>query len=164
MDERQQAAEALATARVHQERARRAARLPVWVYAAMFVLSAGGAAVNDFVGVGGARLVAMLVMVMLVVVLAATFVGDRSALLSRVRGVQRQQPFVPWAFGVVVIAAAIGAWLISAYGPGFAGSIADGIGLRDYPDTVAGVLYGAAFTALFALSQLLTSSQRRPNP
>jgi len=162
-DEQRQAAEALATVRVHQERARRAARLPAWVYAGMFVLSAGVAAVNDFVGLSGARLIALLVMIALVVGLVTTFAG-RSAPLSRLRGVQRQQPFVPPVFGFVVIVGGLGAWLLTHYGTGLADDIADAAGLRGYPNTVAGVLYGAAFTLLFALAQLLlAASQRRAN-
>jgi hypothetical protein len=159
-DEQLQAAEALATVRVHQERARRAVRLPWWVYAGMFVLSAGGTAVNDFVGLSGAKLVAMLVLVVLAVVLVITFVGG-SAPLSRVRGVQRRQSFVPPVFGVVVIVGGLGGWLISRYGTGFANDVAGAVGLRHYPNTVAGVLYGAAFTVLFALYQLLIMASER---
>lgn len=77
---------------------------------------------------------------------------------------QRRQPFVPPVFGVVVIVASLGAWLISRYGPGFADGVARTVDLRNYPNTAAGVLFGAAFTALFALSQLLiAAAQRRPN-
>jgi hypothetical protein len=162
-DERQKAAEALATVRGHQERTRRATRLPWWVYVATFVLSAGAMALNDFVSLTGAKLVAVLIMVALVVVLLTGFVTG-SAPLSRVRGVQRRQSFVPWVFGVVAIIAGLGAWLISRYGTGFVNGVADATGLRDYPNTVAGVVYGAAFTALFAVSQLLiAASQRRTN-
>jgi hypothetical protein len=163
-DEQRQAAEALATIRGHQERTRRAARLPWWVYAAMFVLTAGGTAANDFVGLSGAKLIAILVLVALVVVLVTTFAG-RSAPLSRLRGVQRRQSFVPSVFVFVAIVLGLGAWLISRYGTGFAGDVAGAVGLREYPNTVTGVLYGAAFTALFALTQLLIeASQRRTNP
>jgi hypothetical protein len=160
MDERRQAAEALATVRSHQERTRRAARLPWWVYAAMFVLCAGGMAANDFVGIDGAKLIAALVLVLLVVVLVTTFVG-RSAPLSTLRGVQPRQSFVPWVFVVVMIVAALGAWLISRYGAGIVGGVARTTGLGDYPDSVAGVLFGAAFTAVFGLGQLLTGLARR---
>jgi hypothetical protein len=163
-DEQRQAAEALAAIRGHQERTRRAARLPWWVYAAMFVLTAGGTAANDFVGLNGAKLIAVLVLVALVVVLVITFAG-RSAPLSRLRGVERRQSFVPWVFVVVAAIVGLGAWLISHYGTAFEGDVADAVGLRDYPNTVTGVLYGAAFTALFALTQLLVAaSQRRTNP
>ena len=126
----------------------------------MFVLSAGGTAVNDFVGLSGAKLIAILVLVALVVVLVVTFAG-RSAPLSRLRGVQRRQTFVPQVFGVVAIIAGLGAWLISRYGAGVADDVAGALGLRDYPNTVTGVLYGAAFTALFALSQLLVAASQR---
>jgi hypothetical protein len=163
-DEQRQAADALTAVRVHQERTRRAARLPWWVYAAMFALSAGGTAATDFVGLGGARLIAALVLVALVVTLVVA-IATRSAPLSRMRGVQRRQSFTPWVFGVVMIVGGLGAWLISRYGTGLASGVAGAVGLRDYPDTVAGALYGAAFTALFGLSQLLTTvSERRANP
>lgn len=160
-DERRQAAEALATIGAHQERTRRAVRLPWWVYAAIFVLSAGGSAANDFVGLSGAKLLSALVLVGLAVVLVISLVS-RSAPLSLVRGVQPRQSFVPWVFGAVAAVAVLGAWLIAHYGTGFANAIAGGVGLRGYPNTVVGVLYGAAFTALFAATQLLvTGSQRR---
>jgi hypothetical protein len=127
----------------------------------MFVLSAGRGAINDFVGLSGAKLLAIVVLVVLAVVLVISFVG-RSAPLSWVRGVQRRQSFVPWVFAVVVIVGGLGAWLISGYGNGFANDVAGAVGLRNYPNTVAGLLYGAAFTVLFALYQLLiTASQRR---
>lgn len=163
LDEQRQAAEALATIRTHQERTRRAARVPWWVYPAMFVLSAGATAANDFVSLSGTKLVAGLILVALVVVLVISF-ATGSAPLSRVRGVQRRQSFVPWVFGVVVIVAGLGAWLISRYGNGFTHDVAGAVGLRDYPNTVTGVLYGVAFTALFALTQvLIAASQRRTN-
>ncbi len=162
MDERQQAADALASIDAHQERTRRAARLPWWVYAAMFVLSAGGTAVNDFVGLSGAKLIAILVLVALVVVLAVTFAG-RAAPLSRIRGVQRRQAFTPSVFGLMAIVAGVGAWLASRYGAGAGDDLAGALGLRDYPNTVTGVLYGAAFTLLFGLSQALVAASQRAN-
>lgn len=161
-DERQ-AADALAMVRTHQERTRRAARLPWWVYAAIFVLTAGGTAANDFVGLGGAKLIAILVLAALVVVLVTSFVG-RSSLLGRMRGVERRQSFDPRVFGAVLVVAALGTWLVSRYGTDLTGHVAGTLGLRDYPNTVDGVLYGVVFTALFGLSQLLTTlSQRRTN-
>jgi hypothetical protein len=160
MDE-QQAAEALATVRAHQDRTRRAARLPWWVYVAVFVPAAGGMALNDVISLSGSKLVAVLV----VVVLAVVFVTSRvngPAPLGRVRGVQRRQSFVPWVFGVVVFVAGLGAWLISRYGSDVSHDLANAVGLPGYPNTVGGLLYGAAFTGLFALSQLLlTVAQRR---
>jgi hypothetical protein len=160
-DQQRQAAEALATVREHQERTRRAGRLPWWVYAAMFVLTAAGTAAGDFVSLSGAKLIAVLVMVVLVLVLV-TSVADRSALFSRVRGVQPRQQFIPWVFGVVLVVAGLGAWLISRYGSGFVSDVAGAVGLRDYPYTVTGILWGAAFTLLFALTRLLiTTAQRR---
>ena len=162
-NQQHQAAQALATIRAHQERTRRAARLPWWVYAAMFVLTAGGTAVNDFVDLNGAKLLAIAVLVVLIVVLVTTFVG-RSAPLSRIRGVQPRQAFIPSAFLIVAIVGALATRLISRYGTSFADTVAGAVGLRHYPNTVAGVLYAAAFTALFALYQwLVTTSQRRRN-
>jgi hypothetical protein len=158
-DQQQRATEALATVRAHQEQTRRAARLPWWVYAAMFVLTAAGTAANDFVSLSGTKLIAILVMVVLVIVLVIS-IADRSALFSRIRGMQPRQQFVPWVFGVVLVAAGLGAWLISHYGNGFVHDVADAIGLRNYPNTVAGILWGAAFTALFALTQLLKSASQ----
>ncbi|MCO5971747.1 hypothetical protein [Actinoallomurus soli] len=158
-----QAAEALAMVRTYQERTRRAARLPWWVYAAIFVLTAGGTAANDFVGVGGAKLIALVVLAALVVVLVTSFAG-RTSLLGRMRGVERRQSFDPRVFGAVLIVAALGTWLVSRYGTDLTGHVAGMVGLRDYPNTVDGVLYGVAFTALFGLSRLLTAvSQRRRN-
>jgi hypothetical protein len=163
MDEKQ-AAEALATVRAHQDRTRRAARLPWWVSAAVFVLAAGGMALNDFISLSGAKLVAVLVLVVLAVVFATSRVNG-PAPLGRVRGVQRRQSFVPWVFGVVAFVAGLGAWLVSRYGTDVTHALADAVGQPGYPDTVAGVLYGAAFTALFALSQLLlTVALRRRIP
>jgi Mn2+/Fe2+ NRAMP family transporter len=160
MDE-QQATEALATVRVHQDRTRRAARLPWWVYVAVFVLAAGGMALNDVISLSGSKLVAVLVVVVLAVVFATSRVNG-PAPLGRVRGVQRRQSFVPWVFGVVVFVAGLGAWLISRYGSDVSHDLANAVGLPGYPNTVGGVLYGAAFTGLFALSQLLlTVAQRR---
>jgi hypothetical protein len=162
MDE-QQAAEALATVRAHQDRTRRAARLPWWVYAAVFVLAAGGMALNDVIGLSGAKLVAVLVLVVLAVVFVTSRVNG-PAPLGRVRGVQRRQSFVPWVFGVVAFLAGLGAWLISRYGTEATHDLADAVGLPGYPNTVAGVLYGAAFTGLFALAQLLLAVAGRRQP
>ncbi|GAA4663376.1 MULTISPECIES: hypothetical protein [Amycolatopsis] len=156
----QQAAEALAAVRAHQERARRAARLPWWVYLGMFVLIAAVTAANDFVDLTGAKAISAVVLVLLVVVFAVTF-GSGSAPLGKVRGVQPRQSFVPRVFGVVAVLGCLGGWLIFHYGNGFTQDVAASTGLRDYPGTVAGVLYGAAFTALFALSQLLLSRSQR---
>ncbi|GLY83483.1 hypothetical protein [Actinoallomurus iriomotensis] len=159
-DEQRQAADALAMVRTHQERTRRAARLPWWVYGAIFVLTAGGTAANDFVGLGGAKLIALLVLVALAAVLVTVF-ASRSSLLGRMRGVERRQSFDPQVFGVVLVVAAVGTWLASRYGTDLAGDLAGTVGLRDYPNTVDGVLYGAGFTLLFGLSQVLTTASRR---
>lgn len=160
MAEHRQAAQALASVRVHQERARRAARLPWWVYAAAFVLSAATTAADDFVSLDGTKLIAILVSVVLV---AALLIGAAtgSAPLSLARGVQPQQSFAPKVFVFVAIVGGVGGWLISRYGTDLAHGPADGIGLGDYPNTVAGVIYGAAFTASFALTRLLTARSQR---
>jgi hypothetical protein len=159
-DEQRQAAAALATVRDHQERARRAARLPWWVYAAMFVLCVAGSAANDFVDLRGAKLIAVLVLVVLAVVFV-TGSASGSSPLSRLRGVQPRKQLVPSVYGVVVIVGGVGGWLIARYGTGVAQGIGNAIGLGDYPNTVAGVLYGAAFTALFALVQLMVAPSPR---
>jgi hypothetical protein len=86
----------LARIRNDQDRARRNARLPWWVYAMMFVLVAAGSAANDF-SLGGARLIALLILIAFVAVLVATF-ATGSAPLSRWRGVQPRQSFAPRAF------------------------------------------------------------------
>jgi len=78
--------------------------------------------------------------------------------------VQRRQSFVPWVFGVVAFVAGLGAWLISRYGSEVTHDLANAVGLAGYPNTVGGVLYGAAFTGLFALSQLLLTVAQRRQP
>jgi hypothetical protein len=156
-DDQHDAAASLATIREHQERTRRAARLPWWVYATMFVLSAAGCAANDFVDLHGAKLLSAVILVVLVIVVVVTF-ASRSAPLGRLRAVQRRQTFVPQAFGAVALIGGLGVWVISRYGATIADKVAGAIGLSNYPNTVAGILFGAAFTALFALSQLLTET------
>ncbi|WP_244223375.1 hypothetical protein [Amycolatopsis circi] len=158
MTDEERAAEALAAVRSHQDRARRTARLPWWVYLLIFVVTAGFTAVNDFVD--GSKFVAVAVLGLLLVVFAVG-ARTRSAPLSRLRGVQQRQEFVPWVFGVVAVIGGVGAWLVSRYGTEAAAALADALGLRDYPDTVAGVLFGIAFTLLFALSQALLAVARR---
>ncbi|CCH18330.1 hypothetical protein [Micromonospora lupini] len=155
--DQQSAAATLATIHEHQQRTRRAARVPWWVYATMFLLSAAACAVNDFVDLDGTKLLAAVVLVVLVIVAVITFAG-RSAPLSRLRAVQRRQTFVPQAFGVVAVVGGLGGWLLSRYGNTIADNVAGAIGLSNYPNTVAGILLGAAFTALFALSQLLSET------
>ena len=155
-EEQRRAAEALATVRQHQERTRRAARLPWWVFAGMFVLIAGVTAVNDFVTLSGAKLVAALVLVLLAVVLVLRSVG-RTSLLGRVRGIEARQSVDPRTLGVVVVVAAVGTWLI----PRYSAAVAGAVGLPDYPNTVCGVLFGAVFTALYALYQLRSAAHRR---
>jgi hypothetical protein len=56
-----------------------------------------------------------------------------------------------------------GIWLISRHGTAIADKVAGAIGLGNYPNTVAGTLFGAAFTALFALSQLLSETFQQRN-
>lgn len=155
------AAETLATIRTHQERTRRAARVPLWMYVVMFVLAAGLTAISDFVGANGSEVPAIVVLILLVVTLLATFTG-RSAPLSRLRGVQGRQSFEPRVFGAVLLVAGAGAWLVSRYGTAAVHDLAAAVGLGAYPNTVAGLLYGAAITVLFAAEQLLlTKLQRR---
>ena len=86
-DEREQAAQALANVGAHQEKARRAARLPWWVYLAMFVLGAAGMAMNDFLMLNGAKLAAVVILIVLVAVFVLG-IATRSAPLSHLRGVQ----------------------------------------------------------------------------
>ena len=160
-DEQKQAVAALATVQANQDRAHQAARLPWWIYLGLFVFGVAGNAVNDFITVSGAALIAVLVLIALAVVMVVGIVS-RSAPLSRLRGVQPRQTFVPSAVVFVLFVGGIGIALISRYGNGFSDSLANAIGLGNYPNTVAGVIYGAAFTGLFALGQLLIrTSQRR---
>jgi hypothetical protein len=159
LDERQ-AADALATVRAHQERTRRAARVPWWLYPVTFVVSAGVTAANDFVNLTGAKMISGVVLVLLVVVFATSIISGKP-LLSTIRGVQARQTFVPWAFAVVVLIGGVGGWLVFRYGNGFTHSVANAVGLPGYPNTAAGVIYGAAFTALFALSQWLVALSQR---
>ena len=150
MNDRNQAADALGSIRDHEERARRHARLPWWVYAAMFVLVAAGGAVNDVVSLDGAKLIALLVLIALVAVLVITF-ATGTAPLAALRGVQPRQTFAPRAFAVVAVLGGVTAWLVAQYGA----SLENHLGA--YPNTLLGLIYGAAFTALFALSQRLSS-------
>jgi hypothetical protein len=160
-EKQQAAAQELAMVRGYQERTLRAARVPWWSYPVMFVSSVAVAAANDFVDVNGSKMLPIGVLVVLVVVAVTTFFG-RSALLSRIRGVQPQQSFNPRAFFVVATVGSFGGWLIFRYGTRVTGDVAGAIGLSHYPNTVTGLLYGGAFTLLFALGQLLVSrSQRR---
>ncbi|WP_328333920.1 hypothetical protein OHA70_17820 [Kribbella sp. NBC_00382] len=158
-NERRSAAEALTAVRVHQERTRRRARLPWWVYAAVFAVTAAGSALNDLVDLTGAKLTAVLVLVGLAVVFA-TSRADVS-LLGRLRGVEPQRSISPWAFGLVAFTGGVGAWLISRYGGDVTLDLANAIGLGRYPNTAAGIVYGIAFTALFGLGHLLTAASRR---
>ena len=162
--DQQLAAEALATVQTHQAQARRAARVPWWGYAAMFVLSAGVTASNDFVSLDGAKLIAIVILAMLALTFVLTF-SSRTAPLDRVRGVAPRRPFVPQLYGPMLLINGVGLWLFSRYGAGFAQHIADAAGLNHYPNTVAGVIFGVAFTALFAGYQLLlAATQRRTRP
>ncbi|AGL16916.1 hypothetical protein [Actinoplanes sp. N902-109] len=151
-DEQQRAAEALATVTVHQDRARRAARVPWWYYAAMFVAIAAVCAANDFVTLTGAKLIALAVLITLVAVLVVRFTGG-TAPLSRMRGVQARQTAEPRVLIATLVVAVIAGGLLVRYGPGWGDDLADALGLGDYPSTVTGVLYAAALTALAAGSQ-----------
>jgi hypothetical protein len=128
----------------------------------MFVLTAGAIAATDFVDLTGTKALAAVVLVLMVVVLVTTFL-TRSAPLSRLRGVQGRQTFVPSAFLVIAVLGGVGTWLISRYGPAFTHDLAGAVGLPGYPNTVAGVVYGAAFTALFALGRLMVETAQRRN-
>jgi hypothetical protein len=68
----------------------------------MFVLVAAGSAANDFVSLGGARLIALLILIAFVAVLVATF-ATGSAPLGRWRGVQPRQSFGPRAFAAIAV-------------------------------------------------------------
>jgi hypothetical protein len=152
MNQRFEAADALAAISDRQDRARRRARLPWWVYAGMFVLVAAGSAANDFVSVDGAKLIALLVLIAFVAILVITF-ATGSAPLGRLRGVQPRQSFVPRAFAAIAVLGGAVAWLVAHYGDRFTGH------LGAYPNSVAGLLYGAVFTGLFALGQRLTTTK-----
>jgi hypothetical protein len=92
-----EAAAALAAVARQQERTHRAVRLPWWVYLVMFGLVTVVTAVNDFVALSGAKVLAGVVLTLLVIVLVANFVG-RSAPISQARGVQGRQVFHPRVF------------------------------------------------------------------
>jgi hypothetical protein len=101
----------------------------------------------------------VLVLVGLAVVFARS--GADVSLLGRLRGVDPQRSFSPWAFGLVAFTGGIGAWLISRYGGDVTLDLAGAVGLDRYPNTVAGIVFGIAFTALFGLGQYLTAGARR---
>lgn len=147
-----QATRDLASIREHQEHARRRARLPGWVYAAMFVLVAAGGAANDLVSLTGAKLIALLVLIALVATLAVSF-ATGSAPLSSMRGVQPRQSFAPRAFVLIAVLGGAVGWLVAQYGT----RLTDHLGA--HPNTVAGLIYGAVFTGLFALSQRMTAGR-----
>ncbi|WP_216892443.1 hypothetical protein [Nocardia alni] len=148
------AQEALALMTAHQERTRRAARVPGWFYVAMFVFSVAATAANDVVGIGGRKVIGAGVLVLLLATLTVRLF-TRSAPLSLVRGVAPRQSSQPRVYIAVLFAAAVLGWLIVRYGTGLAHSLATALGVPGYPNTVAGLLYAAAATGLFALSQQL---------
>jgi hypothetical protein len=53
-------------------------------------------------------------------------------------------------FAVIAVLGGAAGWLVARHGA----ALTDHLGA--YPNTVAGLLYGAVFTGLFALSQRLT--------
>jgi hypothetical protein len=116
------------------------------------VLVAAGSAANDFVSLGGAKLIALLILIAFVAVLVATF-ATGSAPVSTLRGVQRRQSFIPRAFAVIAVLGGVLGWLVARYG----GDLTAHLG--SYPNTVAGLIYGAVFTGLFALSQRLSATR-----
>jgi hypothetical protein len=164
-DEVRQAAEALAAVRTHQDRARRAARLPWWFYAGMFVLVAGSGAVNDFASLSGAKLIALLVLIATVATFGYTMLsgarGRTEAPLDRVRGVQPRRRFVPWVFIVVLVIGGAAGTLISHYGAQIAHGFAGAVGLSKYPNTAAGLLLAAGAVAFLALGQTLLAIAQR---
>jgi hypothetical protein len=160
VNEQQQAAQALAMVEAHQEETRRRARPPWWFYLGLFVLVAGLTAANDFVSLGGAKLIAVLVLAALAAALIARY-ATRTAPLSRLRGVQQRRSVEPRTFGIVVVVGVVGGWLIAHYGDALVDAIGGAVGLRNYPNTVTGVLYAILFTALFALVQALTEGSAR---
>ncbi|WP_216896314.1 hypothetical protein [Nocardia alni] len=151
-EDRRQAEEALALMRTHQRRTRRATRVPGWYYAAIFVFSAGATAANDFVGIGGAKVIAAAILVALLATLVVRIAG-RAAPLSLLRGVAPRQSMAPRDLIAMLFAVAVIGWLIARYGESLSHSIASALGVPGYPNTVAGVLYAAVATGLFALSQ-----------
>jgi hypothetical protein len=162
MDEQgERAARALASVEEHRERTRRAARLPWWVYAAMFVLVAVTGAINDLVDLDGARLIAVVVLVALVGTLAVTFLVGGPAPLARLRGVGPRQAFRPRVFLVVALLGGLIVWAASTYGVGVTQALAAALGLQAYPNTVAGIVLGLLWTALFALGQALSAAAER---
>lgn len=158
-DEQRQAADALAMVERHQESTRRATRVPWWVYLVMFLLTAGGVAVNDFVTLTGAKVMAGVVMVLAIVVIG-TRMTTRSSPIDRLRRAAPRQEFVPSAFFVVAVLGGAGAWLLTHYDTAISTHLAGAVGLHNYPNTVLGIVYGIAFTALFALGRFLVERRR----
>jgi hypothetical protein len=154
------AAEALVTVQEQRQRVARAVRMPWWVYAAMFVLTAGVTAANDFVTLTGAKVMAGVVLAALVLVAAVTFLG-RIDMLGRARGVERRQRFSPPVFLAAALLVGGGAWFASSSGAGFVDGLAEGVGMGGYPGTVSGIVFGALFTGLFALVQFLLAADLR---
>jgi hypothetical protein len=156
----QQAADALATVERHQEQTRRAARVPVRFYAVMFVLIAAAGAVNDFITLTGAKVLAVLVMVVLVAVVVTRFVTGKAP-LDMARGVERRRPFNPRVYSAVVIVGVALVVLIATYGTGLVERITDAIGPGHYPNTIVGVLFAIVLTGLYALYQVLMNHADR---
>jgi hypothetical protein len=152
MDDRTEAADALASIREHQERARRRARLPRWYYAAMFVLIAAGSAANDLVTLAGAKFIAVLVLVALIGTLTVSF-ATGSSLLGTLRGVQPRPTATARVSLVFVLAGLVLAWVVANYVSSATGQ------LGPYPNTVAGLIYAAVFTGLFALGRRLNEAR-----
>ncbi|GAA3585815.1 hypothetical protein GCM10022222_83060 [Amycolatopsis ultiminotia] len=158
--DQEKAAQALDVVRTNENRTRRAARLPWWVYAGTFVLVAVPLAAADFVDLTGTKAISAVVLALLVLALVAGLLGRGTAPLSRLRGVQARRQGSQQTFGLVVAIGALGTWLIISYGQSAGIDLADAIGLHGYRNTVTGVVFGAAFTLLFALSQFLLGAGR----
>ena len=162
--EQQRAREALAMMREHQERTERAAGMPVWIYPAMFVLSAGASAANDFVNLTGTKVIAAVIALALVVVLGVRMLTG-AAPLSLARGVAaRQSPPNMRVQATVLLVLLAGVFVIARYGTGLGHSLADALGVPGYPHTVTGVTFAAVATVLFALGQrFIAASGQRSN-
>lgn len=152
--------EALESVRRSQRRAARAARVPWWVYAAMFALTAAATLCVTVLTMPGSQWVAMIVLAAFLVVFGLIVAGGHAP-LDALRSVGRRQSFEPWVFGVVTVIGIAALWAATNFGAAIAGTVADAVGLVGFAYLVGAVLAGAAFTALFALGQLLSGIASR---
>lgn len=147
---------ALEVAREHRRSASRAARMPWWVYAAVFVVVGGAAFAASALERGEAGLSAVIVLALFLVVFGLA-VASRVAPLDRLRTVRRRARFEPVAFLVISVLGAAGLWIATRFGAAITNAVAGAVGLQAHSGIVAGVLAGAAFTALFALGRGLSA-------